>query len=237
MRIYFLHHSAICVVIKKTLLIFDYFSDKQGSSIKEGHIGEKDLKSVRRVYVFASHSHSDHFNRCIFEWAKYNPNITYILDSTIEDRPQQGKTVVLSRGEEYEDSFVSVREFGSTDIGGSFYVKCGRKSFFHAGDLNCWHWKDDGDKKYSRVMESFFLRELKFIRHGIKKIDYAFFPVDKRMGSDYDDGADIFIDTMKPKYFVPIHFLSFEDTIAYKKKKSAGSTKAFAIQKNGVRVK
>lgn len=237
MRIYFLRNSAICIFLKKALLIFDYFEDKQGGGIKEGYISEQDIKNADRVYVFASHSHSDHFNRCIFEWAKYNQNITYILDSTIEDRPPLAEAVILTRGEKYEDGFVSVQEFGSTDIGGSFYVECQGKSFFHAGDLNNWHWKDEGDKRYSRVMEMFFLRELRLIRHRIKSIDYAFFPVDKRMGSDYDEGAHIFIDTMKPKYFVPIHFVDFNDTMAYKKKKSSGSTKILAIQKNGVRVK
>ncbi len=236
MKLYYLYHSAVCVFLNKALLIFDYFSDKQGS-IEEGLVGEEEIKNADNVYVFASHAHKDHFNKCIFEWAQYNQNITYILDSTIEDRPPQAKTVILSRGEEYEDGIIHVQEFGSTDIGGSFYVKAQGKSFFHAGDLNNWHWKDEGNEKYSRVMEMFFSRELRYIRHKIKKIDYAFFPVDKRMGSGFDEGADVFVKTMKPKYFIPIHFVDFEDTAEYKRKIKTGGTKVLAIQKNGDRLK
>lgn len=236
MRIYYLHHSAICVVLDKTLLIFDYFMHEPDKGMEQGHISEDDLKNAERVYFFVSHSHHDHYNPCIFEWEDLNKNVTYILDSTLPEEDTPGKKIVLSRGEQYDDGYLSVQDFGSTDIGGSFYVYCEGTSFFHAGDLNYWHWKDEGNARYSGIMEKYFDRELRFLKHKVSHIDYAFFPVDKRMGSDYDEGAEIFIDTMKPKFFIPIHFLEFDDTTAFRKKNKVMNTKVFAIQNNGERL-
>ena len=218
MQIYYLYHSAVCVVQKNVLLIFDYFLHKKGKKISDGFIHEDMIREADRIYVFVSHSHHDHYHPRIFKWARMNDHITYILDSTLPKVRTKAKTVIMSRGDTYEDDYISVQEFGSTDIGGSFYAVFDGTSFFHAGDLNNWHWKDDGNEKYSRVMKMYFERELKFIKSRVDHIDYAFFPVDKRMGSDYDEGADMFIDAMKPEHFIPIHFVDFDDTAAFAKK-------------------
>lgn len=238
MRIYFLHHSAIAVVLDKSLLVFDHYL-RGGKGIENGTVGEDDLKNAENVYVFASHSHSDHFNPDVFKWVKSNPNITYILDSAIKEKldgkytPE--KVIFLSRGGEYNDGYISVKEFGSTDEGGSFYVECEGVRLFHAGDFNLWHWRDDGDEKYTRQMTLYFNRELEYIREGIESIDYAFFPVDSRMGSGYDEGADMFIETMRPKVFVPIHAKDLKDTVKYSEKYFEG-TRIIPVHKNGERL-
>lgn len=239
MKIYFLHHSAVAAVFEKSLLVFDHYQC-ENKGVEEGSVGEDDLKAAEAVYVFSSHSHGDHFNSCVFKWKEVNPNITFILDSTIKDLklPPKGlpeKTVFLNPGETYEDGYIFVREFGSTDIGGSFYVECEGTRLFHAGDFNYWHWRDDGDEKYSRLMKIYFDRQLKYMREGIDNIDYAFFPVDSRMGSGYDEGADIFIETMKPKVFIPIHANKFKDTEKYAEKHFDG-TQIIAVNKNGQRI-
>jgi len=235
MQIYFLHHSAVCVKMDKSLLVFDYYQDRAG--LHMGGIGMDELTGVSRVYVFASHAHTDHFNACIFDWAAYNANITYVLDATIaaETELPEG-AVILSRGESFEDGYIRVREFGSTDIGGSFYVECEGKRLFHAGDLNNWHWKDEGNARYARVMGMYFERELRFIRHEVAHIDYAFFPVDARMGSDFDAGADTFIETMRPDVLIPIHFVRFADTLAYSRKQAGGPTRVLSISRKGERL-
>jgi L-ascorbate metabolism protein UlaG (beta-lactamase superfamily) len=239
MRIYFLHHSAVAAVLDKSLLVFDHFLC-EGRGLENGSVGEEDLKKAGAVYVFSSHSHYDHFNSGVFKWAEINPNTVFILDSTIKDLKLPEKVlperkVFLSRGDTYEDGYIKIREFGSTDIGGSFYAQCEGISFFHAGDLNYWHWRDDGDEKYARLMKIYFDRELKFIRSGIESIDYAFFPVDSRIGSGYDEGADMFIETMKPKVFIPIHAKDLGDTEKYAEKHFEG-TKIISVQKNGQRL-
>ena len=144
--------------------------------------------------------------------------------------------VRLNRGDEYGDDFLSVRAYGSTDAGVSFHVRCGGTSLFHAGDLNCWHWQDDGDKHYADVMRTYFDREMRFVRHGVERIDCAFFPVDKRMGSGFEEGPDKFIETMKPAVFVPIHFVDFADTAAYAKRMKGCGTQVLAVDHPGQRL-
>jgi len=239
MQIYYLRHSAVAVVLDKSLLVFDCFLCAN-EGLERGSVSERDLKNAKSVYAFASHSHSDHFNKCIFGWEKINPQTAYILDSTIRDEKMPGKslpgrTVFLSPGETYEDGYIKAKEFGSTDIGGSFYVECEGVRLFHAGDLNFWHWRDDGDEKYSKQMKILFDRELENIKNGVVKIDYAFFPVDSRIGSGHDEGADLFIEALKPGVFVPIHMNGFGDALAYGEKNFEG-TRIIAPKKNGERL-
>lgn len=231
MQIYFLHHSAVCLVMDSSLLVFDYFMPRLGNGMAQGSISDAEIKSAKRVYVFVSHSHRDHFNTCVFDWEKINPNITYLIDDTVS-YPHE-KAVKMSRGQVFDDGYLTAKEFGSTDIGGSFYVECEGEKLFHAGDLNYWHWRDEGDANYSRQMQLYFEREMKYLRSKAADIDYAFFPVDKRQGSGYDEGADMFIDMMKPKNFIPIHFVDFADTRVFAAKHLGGETKVFAVRKNG----
>jgi len=70
------------------------------------------------------------------------------------------------------------------------------------------------------------------IKAGIDGIDYAFFPVDKRMGSGHDEGADMFIEAMKPKVFIPIHLKDLKDSEEYAQKHFEG-TQILAVHKNG----
>lgn len=233
MRIYFLHHSAVCIWLDKALLIFDYYMHAPGKHMQDGYIDIADIKAAERVYVFVSHSHHDHYSRGIFGWAGAGVPVTYILDNTVPAAEAPDDAVFLTRGETFDDGYVHVCEYGSTDTGGSFYVECEGKSFFHAGDLNDWHWRDDGNERYSRVMKMYFERELRFLRHGVKHIDYAFFPVDKRMGSGFDEGVDMFIETMKPAVLIPIHFVDFLDTDVYREKKADHGTRVLAVHRNG----
>ena len=231
MKIYYLYHSAVAVMIDGALLVFDYYRHQPDSGIEDGYIGECELKSASRVYVFVSHNHSDHFNPCVFDWAAVNPSITWVLDADVPGAPEGA--VKLNRGEEYGDDFLHVRAYGSTDIGVSFHVERGGTSLFFAGDLNCWHWQDDGDAHYASVMRTYFDREMRFIRHGISHIDCAFFPVDKRMGSGYEEGPDKFIEMMKPAVFVPIHFVEFADTARYAERMKDSGTKVLPVDHPG----
>jgi len=234
MQVYFLHHSAACVKLNESLLIFDYYTDRLGGGIENGSVSSEDIAAAKRVYVFVSHSHHDHFNPLIFEWTRFNENIVYFLDDTVTDEHE--KAIKMMRGDEFSDGYIRVAEFGSTDIGGSFYAECEGHRIYHAGDFNFWHWRDDGDEKYTRQMKLYFERELKFLRNRVEHIDAAFFPVDKRMGSGHDEGADIFIDVMKPDVFVPIHFVDFEDTEEFANKHTDGKTKVLTVSRYGERL-
>ncbi len=50
---------------------------------------------------------------------------------------------VFGEREAYRDELAFIRAYGSTDLGVSFYVEAEGKRFFHAGDLNDWHWNQE----------------------------------------------------------------------------------------------
>ena len=99
---------------------------------------------------------------------------------------------------------ISVKVFGSTDEGVSFLVSDGDVNVFHAGDLNNWHWKDESTPEEVNQAEHSFLKIVEQIAEY--PVDIAMFPVDARMGSDYDLGARQFIEKCKPVHFFPMHF-------------------------------
>ena len=86
-RIYYLYHSGFALKYKGNLLIFDYYSDQSESGargLREGTISPKDLRDARKVYVFVSHSHHDHYNPVIYDWKEINEDIHYFLSFEVE---------------------------------------------------------------------------------------------------------------------------------------------------------
>lgn len=220
-KITYLFHSGFAVETKDHYFIFDYYQPRPAGSgkLSDGIITGEYLKTKANVFVFASHNHSDHFDRVILKWAESCPDITYILNSDI---PVTGKLPhfhSMSPYEEWEHNGVQVKSFGSTDAGGSFLVQADGVTIFHAGDLNWWHWPDDTQEE-SDYAESFFKSEMEKI--GKPEIDIAFFPVDQRLEQFYSLGAEYFAAVLRPKLLIPMHF---GDTYS--------TTKAFAEKVKG----
>lgn len=159
------------------------------------------------VYVFASHAHFDHFNEEIFSWRSIREDIRYLLSKDIiaEKQCDLLNVIILEKEGVFKDEFLSVKAFGSTDQGVSFYVEADGKHFFHAGDLNNWHWKDESTKEEITEAESFFYKELNAISMDVKGVDVLMFPLDPRLGSDYADGALEFVKCIKTGVFIPMH--------------------------------
>ena len=72
MKITYIHHSSFSVEINKCILLFDYY---------KGNLPKFDEN--KKLYVFSSHSHYDHFDKAIFDLEKTHPNVTYILSNDI----------------------------------------------------------------------------------------------------------------------------------------------------------
>jgi L-ascorbate metabolism protein UlaG (beta-lactamase superfamily) len=203
MKITYIYQSCYILQDGGTAFIFDYYV-APGAAGKA--IVDEVLKSVKKLYVFVSHSHGDHYDKSIFNWGKIVPDITYILSDDISAK-QAEKIVSLKKSEIYNDDVVFVKAFGSTDQGISFFIKYDEKLIFHAGDLNNWHWKNEVTDKEALGFEKFYLDELSEIKKDISYLDIAMFPVDPRMEIDFDRGAKQFIDTIEVKYFFPMHFM------------------------------
>ena len=207
MNLIYVYHSCYVIEADGFALIFDYYKDS-GLSPREGYVHDRLLRREGRLYVLASHFNPDHFNRDVLKWRQQKEDITYILSSDIleERKAQAGDAVFLGKGNSWEDGNIQVRAFGSTDVGVSFLLRVGEKVIFHAGDLNNWHWKDESTPEEAAGAEQAFLAELENLATTPGRVDWAMFPVDPRLGTDYMQGAAQFVARIRTDLFAPMHF-------------------------------
>lgn len=71
MEITYIGHSGFLVELEHTALLFDYWQ------------GDFTLPAGKRLYVFASHRHPDHFNPEIFNLKAGHPEVQFILSDDI----------------------------------------------------------------------------------------------------------------------------------------------------------
>ncbi len=208
MTITYYHHSGFSVASGSTLLVFDYWQGK-ARKLPESHQIKPDfLARFNEIYVFVSHEHEDHFDPVIYTWEQYAP-VTYII---ADDMPASAKGRRMGPGGKMTLSdHVEVKAFGSTDAGVSYLVTLDGVKFFHAGDLNFWHWREVSTVREIELADEDFRQEVEKIIG--EEIDWCFFPVDPRMGMHFDAGANYFIMSVKPRVLSPMHFWERGDII------------------------
>ncbi|MDD2481339.1 MAG: MBL fold metallo-hydrolase [Lutispora sp.] len=189
-QIQYLFNSGFSIETQNYQLIFDYYKGPL-------ELGDK------RIIVFSSHGHPDHYNSKVLKWRGESKNINYIFSDDITIKEPDKSMHFVSVDEEIEVNNIKIRTFGSTDLGVSFLVKADGINIFHAGDLNWWYWWDDTLDEI-RTMEEAFKKKIKKL-HG-EKVDIAFFPVDPRLKHNYSLGGEYFIKEIKPSVFIPMHF-------------------------------
>lgn len=192
-RIKYLYHSGFLVETDQHLLIFDYYQGAVQEIIKE---------SPKKILVFCSHSHSDHFNPTILEWQKDRADIQYFFSREIIFFQSTENITYLSPYEELKLGDLRIKAFNSTDIGVSFLVQVDEIRLFHAGDLNWWYWIDTPEEMAKA--EKDFKAEVQRLKGEI--MDIVFFPIDPRLERNYSAGAEYFIRKLEPKIFIPMHF-------------------------------
>ena len=205
MRVVYIGHSGFFIEGERHCLLFDYY---------QGEIPR--IPAGKRLYVFASHRHHDHFNPEIFRldadhWIlgrdfSLSPGIRtkYGIDEDRFSRCHRMKTdEILDLGD------VRILALRSTDEGAAFLVEFEGKCVYHAGDLNQWVWRED--ENYDRQMTADYLYEIAKLRG--RKIDMAFLPVDPRQGADFYLGADNFIRMHHPETVFPMHLWEDYDTV------------------------
>ncbi len=223
-KITFIWHDCFIITLPKCVIITDYWRDVHDGTPIDTDEPEflNNIPLETPLYVLVSHHHKDHFTRGIFLWAKRFSNIHYIISKdtarSINYILKENSTYngpykispehisILKPGESYADRILSVTAFASTDIGNSYLVQYEGKTIFHAGDLNAWLWKDESTQREIDLALLQFRRIVETIRQNSPKIDIAFFPVDSRIGTDWWEGASIFVRAIDVRYFIPMHF-------------------------------
>lgn len=247
-EIYHLFHSGTVVKYNNKLYIFDYYKDELDleaeknynlSSLENGVIRKDSFKNIEETYIFVSHDHHDHFNKVIFDWEDYCQNCRYILADQVKleaELSSKNNLYQMEVDQQLRLENLTVKTYGSTDEGVSFLLKTDGLNIFHAGDLNWWKWKRFSPKVQKRE-EREFKREIEKIEG--EKIDIAFVPVDPRLEEYYYLAGEYFIEKIKPKIFIPIHFSSnFIITKKFKAEmaSAAENTEIIEIKKRGEKI-
>ncbi|WP_353892818.1 MBL fold metallo-hydrolase [Proteinivorax hydrogeniformans] len=189
----YLFNSGFAVETQSNILIFDYCKRSE-------YITDK-LLSGKKVTVFVTHDHSDHFNSIIYEWSKKH-DVCYVIDENVDKSPN-ANIYTVKPDEHLFVNDISIKTLGSTDRGVSFLVKVDDVTIFHSGDLNWWKWKNDSIQT-QRQEELDYKNEIHKLLN--QHIDIAFIPVDPRLGEFYDLAAKYFAEVISVSNIIPMHF-------------------------------
>lgn len=220
-KISYVWHDCFVVETDVANFVFDYWFDSAGHH-SDMPVEVARLDRSMPLYVLVSHGHKDHYNRAIFGWASQFENIRYVVSADVFRRmrhivsqtsvysgPKVNASLVtpLRCGESAVFGDIRVMAFPSTDIGNSYMLDiCGMR-IFHAGDLNAWIWKDESTEQEIKKALGDYRACLRDIEQACgRRIDYAFFPVDSRIGTDYFTGAYEFVRRFEVGHFFPMHF-------------------------------
>ena len=193
MKVTFIEHSGFMVEMEQNVLLFDYY---------QGEIPSFD--GSKTLYVFASHSHADHYDPAIWKLKEQYKDIHYILSDDIKDN--EG-AVVMKAHEKKEVAGIEIETLRSNDMGVAFLVKVEGKTIYHAGDLNWWHWNGEPEED-NEYYKKTFQDEMKYLEG--KKIDLAFMLLDPRQEDKYCWGMNYFLHCFE-HYKINHHYLNCED--------------------------
>ena len=185
MKVTHLYHSGCLVELDDHILLFDYYQ------------GELNLDPNKPLYVFASHSHQDHFTESVFDIR--HPYITYIFSSSV---PKTFPALYLDANQTYKMHDMTIKTLLSTDEGCAFIVEVEGKTIYHAGDLNWWHWEGEPEESNEYQKET-YQQQINLIH---QPVDVAFVVVDKRQEKDYTLGLSYFLKNVECRYVFPIHY-------------------------------
>ena len=186
-----MNHSSFSVELESCILLFDYF---------EGDIPKFD--NNKKIYVFSSHSHHDHYNECIFDLKSMYKDVTYILSDDIKV-DNSNEIVFVKPDEHIKIDSLEIETLKSTDIGVAFIVKVEGRNIYHAGDLNWWHWEGENTIEENKHAEFIFKEEMNKIKGNT--FDIAFIPLDSRQGNEFYIGFDTFMKNTDTKVAIPMH--------------------------------
>lgn len=186
MTITYLYNSGFTVKENGRLLVFDPVGGLAAPERSE------------QAVVFVSHAHGDHFDPIVDTW-RAEGRVSLV---TGFDIPSGG--ISMRPGDRIKLDGLTIEAFGSTDEGVSFLVNANGKRIYHAGDFNLWHWRGESTAAEIKEATDAFERVLDTLKG--QKIDVAFFPVDPRLGSGYEEGAWIFVESICPSLIIPMHF-------------------------------
>lgn len=204
MKVTYLAHSGFLAETAEHYLLFDYYTGRLPV-----------FEPEKRLTVFVSHSHQDHYNKEIFA-LQYSHPVTYVLSKDVKRKQaeelvsKENELLFVKAHETYTlyDGRMQIETLRSTDIGVAYIVTVTEKNgndycFYHAGDLNLWKWEGES-KAHNNNMEANYRQEMDRIKG--RQFDAAFVPLDPRLDHFAFGGMDIFLESARAKIVFPMHF-------------------------------
>lgn len=191
MKVTYINHSSFSVELDTCVLLFDYYS---------GNIPKFDKN--KKLYVFSSHQHYDHFSPVIFDLKNHYDKIKFILSDDIKDYIGDDILLVKPNDTIIVDN-LEIKTLESTDLGVAFIVNVDDKTIYHAGDLNWWHWEGENTPEQNKKAEIMYKNQIDKIKGNV--FDLAFVPLDPRQGMQYYLGFDTFMQNTNTKRVFPMH--------------------------------
>lgn len=228
MEITYIGHSGFLLEWETCYWLFDYY---------KGDIPE--LNTGKKLIVFASHKHADHFNPEVLKLQEQYHDILYVLSSDIKLKSDistgtgmaTDKLISVKPNQEY-DLYVSsndkiiLKTLKSTDSGVAFLLTYLGKTIYHAGDLNLWLWKEES-KQYNNNMKAMFEKQMEYLKD--LSIDIAFAPLDPRQEEWSYMGLEYLFSTAKVRYAFPMHFWDQPEIIQHFKRDRSSITNSVNI--------
>lgn len=249
MTITFLAHSGFLVEWGKFYTLFDWW---------KGALPP--LDKAKPLLVFASHSHEDHFDPKIFTLLRDYPDTRFILSHDIRLAPRRWEKLgmteeIFARVHDIRiDSLLpleiagealTVRTIQSTDAGVAFLLSAENRLVYHGGDLNWWHWAEEG-RLYCTNMAASYRRAIDKLAAAVRDeaadcgcepvIDAAMAPLDPRLGDAYGMGIEHLMKNVPVRKVFPMHVWEKYDWIErYRREHAADAEKIVPIRAAGER--
>lgn len=150
MELTYIYHSGFALSGDGFTVIMDYYRDSedgqaqadlnrlmdgtfsnQEAGMPEGIVHSELLRRPGKLYVLASHFHPDHLIKRYCNGVNSGRISSIFLERHFaSSQGAERRCRLAEKGEEYKDETLSVRAFGSTDVGVSFLLQAGGKRFF-----------------------------------------------------------------------------------------------------------
>jgi ankyrin repeat protein/L-ascorbate metabolism protein UlaG (beta-lactamase superfamily) len=164
--VHYLNHSGYAIETATHILVFDYFhyyAAPDNLSLLNGRINMDELKG-KKMFVFASHEHQDHYDTTIWKWNSPDHNIQYVMGFKPEVKYPY---VFIEPREEKSIEDVRINAIKSSDAGVGFLVETDGIVVYHPGD----------HVNKSPGIADDFKNEIDYLASLKKEVDIAFFPV------------------------------------------------------------
>lgn len=201
-QITYIHHNCFTLKLPDKTFLFDYPADQYLDEARRAAV----IAQIQNtdLHLFSTHNHADHWNRKSLNLSSHTKSLTCILSHDIVKKNRQLKQNPSCHPVEADQSYsigdFTVDTFKSNDEGVAFLIHIGPLNIYFGGDLANWNW-EGLNKQEIRLLVDYFGEVLDKLKQW--PIHIAFSNTDKRLANWA--GAAQFMETVKPKLFVPMH--------------------------------